>query len=83
MGCAEFPEAIIAVDVAILNWIFKYVKGNVGLRIDFDVIKSVCFLSVHPDISVNCEVEIISVLEIFSINKNFASDERRSLNFLC
>ena len=66
LDCARFPEAIITVDVAILHWIVEFVEGNTELIVDFGVMKSVCFLSVHPGISVHCESDIIRALEIFS-----------------
>ena len=80
LDCVKFPEAILAVDVAILHWIVEYVEGDAELLVDFDVIRSVCFLSVHPDISVHCEAEITRALEIFS--KCFQSAKRFFFNFL-
>ena len=87
LDCAKFPEAMMAVDVAILKWIVIMVEGTDTLNIDLDVIAPVCCLSVDPDISEYCEDDIIRALEIFSTSIQSSQSNgpihlRRSLNFL-
>ena len=79
---AKSPEAMIVVDAAILNWIVENVIGNAETRIDFNVMKSVCLLSAHPDISEKFESTITRVLEIFSKNFHIEKVIQPSLNFL-
>ena len=74
------PEIITAIDVDFLTWIAEKVNEDSELMVDFSVIKSVCLLSVHPNISVHCESQIIRFLEICS--KIFHSKRRTSLYFL-
>ena len=65
--CARFPEAIVAIDVAILKWIAKLdLDDRKRLVTDSDIVKPLCYLSAYPNISEACKDDIIRVLEIFS-----------------
>lgn len=60
--CAYNRNALVSVDIAILNWLAGAIYGNININVKPSWLRSFCFLYLQPNLPAKCQTNILHLL---------------------